>query len=70
MVDYLTVSIIILQVVNITVSAVMPCLSNFSQSITQSDCCGLKIRRKVDEQLKKIKSTHNIKDDLKIDDKR
>lgn len=55
--------IIILQIVNIVISGCVPMLSNFIQSITNSECCGLKIRREV----KNLKRTLTSRD-LQIED--
>lgn len=62
--DFMSISIIALQITNILVSAFVPVLANFSQTITSSDCCGMKIRRKITDKLSKsnIKSNINDKD--------
>ena len=44
-----------LQIINILISGIMPVISNFIQTITLSECCGLKIKRK----LKSIRTNNN-----------
>lgn len=46
--------ILILQIVNILISGCVPMLSNFIQSISNSECFGLKIKRQVKQMRKSM----------------
>lgn len=59
--DWHIITLLLLQIINITVSALTPIISNFMQSITNSECCGLRIKRNITQTLKRVKS---IKTDL------
>jgi hypothetical protein len=39
--------IIIFQILNLVLSSIMPVISNFAQSITHSDCCGISLDRRL-----------------------
>ncbi len=48
------IALLLLQITNITVSALTPIISNFMQSITNSECCGLRIKRNITQSLKRV----------------
>jgi hypothetical protein len=52
--------IFLLQIINILISGVMPILSNFFQTITLSECCGLKITRQLRDNIKNSLSNNNL----------
>jgi len=41
------IALICLQIINILVASFAPIISNFIQSITISECCGLRIKRNI-----------------------
>ena len=52
-------ALICLQIVNILVSGCTPIISNFMQSITNSECCGLRIKRDVSDIISKRFTTRS-----------
>lgn len=58
--------ILVLQIVNLFVSSCAPIVSNFTQTITSSDCIGIHLKRKVTNKLSKSNKEIEIKE-AKID---
>jgi len=55
--------ILIFQIINILMSGCMPVVSNFLQTLTNSECCGMKIRREINKKsMRKNKPPEEIEE--------